>query len=110
MSNPASELDRPCTSPSNRQAWGQDGRGGGGASGAGAAVVDTYDYDDGEEIRKKGCWYKFSTFVSREYPLAFVWLVGSFGVYVWLSGSFGGLRAWYKSKGGGRSTLTSPIP
>lgn len=65
MSNPASELDRPGTNASNRQAWGQDGRGG--AGGAGAAVVDTYEYDDSEEIRKKGCWYKFSTFVSREY-------------------------------------------
>ncbi|XP_045137075.1 polycystin-2-like isoform X3 [Portunus trituberculatus] len=63
MSNPASELERPGTNSSNRQAWGQDGRGGGG--GTGAAVVDTYEYDDGEEIRKKGCWYKFSTFVSR---------------------------------------------
>ena len=57
MSNPASELERPGTNSSNRQAWGQDGRGGGGA---GAAVVDTYEYDDSEEIRKKGCWYKFT--------------------------------------------------
>lgn len=56
MSNPASELDRPTT-----QAWG--GVGGGGQ---GAGPSDSYDYDRNDAIQKKGCWYNFSTGISRE--------------------------------------------
>lgn len=58
MSNPASELDRPTT-----QAWGGHS---GGVGGQGAGPNDTYDYDRNDTIQKKGCWYNFSTGISRK--------------------------------------------
>ncbi|XP_071538109.1 polycystin-2-like isoform X1 [Panulirus ornatus] len=61
MSNPASELERPDTNGSNRQAWGQGCPG----SPGGGTAVDAYEYENNETIRKKGCWYSFSTCVSR---------------------------------------------
>lgn len=73
MSNPASELERPGTNASNRQAWGGfDGRDGapgptGPVGAAPTTAVDNYEYDNSETIRKKGCWYNFSTCVSREF-------------------------------------------
>lgn len=60
MSNPASELDRPTT-----QAWGGH-PGGVGVGGQGAGAGDSYDYDHNDAIQKKGCWYNFSTGISRE--------------------------------------------
>lgn len=60
MSAPDGELERPGTQGSNRQAWSQ-----GSAPTAGPAPAESYEVNDNEAIQKKGCWYNFSTCVSR---------------------------------------------
>ncbi|XP_069958832.1 polycystin-2 isoform X1 [Cherax quadricarinatus] len=70
MSNLASELERPGTNGSNRQAWGGfDGAAPptGPAAGLGPNTPpnDAYEYETNETIHKKGCWYSFSTCIGR---------------------------------------------
>ncbi|XP_037791785.1 polycystin-2-like [Penaeus monodon] len=60
MSAPGSELERPGTQGSNRQAWSQ-----GSAPVTGPGQAEGYECNDNEAIQKKGCWYSFSTCVSR---------------------------------------------